>query len=137
MVTLCTWSDDPFDHDHDKLSNLVIGIVAAALAIVLVTTIAMGIVGLITGTGSKSSIDPNTTVTYNGQVFGHFQREEINEFYGVAERVRGKPLQTDQLWSVLPARDEITIDGLVYGDCEGVGPVVKDRLRYRELVCKL
>lgn len=133
MVTLCNWSDDPFDHGHEKLSRMAVGIVAAIAAIMLVTTIAMGIVGLITGTANTSCVDTNTTVTYNGRVFGHFRPEQINELYGVAERVRGKPLQTDQIWCVLPARNQITIDELVYGDCVGV----KDGQRDKELVCKL
>jgi hypothetical protein len=55
---------------------------------------------------------------------------------GFAQKVRGRPLQIYSLWNLIPARDEITVDGLVYKECEGVGPVVTDRLRYQELVCK-
>jgi hypothetical protein len=115
---------------------LVTGIGATTVAIVCVIGIGIGIAGCMTGTANKPAVDPNQTVSYNGQVFSHFQPDEVNKFYGVAEEVRGTPLQTDPLWNVIPARDQIIINGLQYTDCAGEKPVVQDRLRYQALVCK-
>jgi hypothetical protein len=134
MVTLYRPSDD--HSEHEDAHNLAVAIAAAIVAMVFVMTIGIGIVGSITGGGNESFVDPSQTVTYDGQVFGHFQPEEINGFYGVAEQVRGTPIQTDPLLNIVPARDAITIGDVVYQHCEGVGPIVQDRLRYQELVCK-
>jgi hypothetical protein len=141
MVTLYRPSDDHSEHPDDH--NLAVGIAAVIVAMVFVITIGMGIVGSIRGNGNESFVDPSQTMTYNGQVFGHFQPEEINGFYGVAEQVRGTPIPMDPLWNVVPARAAITIGGVVYQHCEGVGPIVegvgaigKDRPHYQELVCK-
>jgi hypothetical protein len=136
MVTLHNRSNDPFEYENDRLANLITGCGAAIVAMILVIGIGMGIVGCATGSQREQAIDPNDTVTFHGQVFGHFQPEEVNTFYGIAEKVRGRPLRTDPLWNLIPARDEITIDGLVYKDCEGVDPSVTDRMRYQELICK-
>jgi hypothetical protein len=135
MVTLHGRSNDRFEYENDRRANLVIGCGALIVAMVLVIGIGTGIVGCATGSHQEQAIDPNDTVTFHGQVFGHFQPEEIPTFNGIGERVRGRPLQIDPLWNLIPARDEITIDGLVYKDCEGVSPSVTDRLRYQELVC--
>jgi hypothetical protein len=103
---------------------------------VSVTAIGMGIAGRITGTAKPPAELPGQTVSYHGQVFGHFRPDEVNNFYGVAEKVRGKPLQTDPLWNLIPARDQIIINGLLYTDCTGEKPIIQDRPRYQELVCK-
>jgi hypothetical protein len=136
MVTLHGRSNDPFEYENDRLRNLITGGGAAIVAMMLVIGIGTGIAGCINGSAQKQAIDPNDTVTFHGQIFGHFEPEDVNAFYGIAGKVRGRPLPMDPLWNLLPARDEITVDGLVYKDCEGVGPRVTDRLRYQELVCK-
>ena len=135
MITLHRRSNDPPEYENERLANLITYCGAAIVALVLIIGVGTGIVGLITGSAQKQSIDPNDTVTFHGQVFGHFQPEEFNRFYGIAEKVRGRPLPGDPLWNLIPPRHEITIDGVVYKECEGVGPVVTDRLRYKELVC--
>jgi hypothetical protein len=135
MITLHNRSNDRFEYENDRRANLITGCGAAIVAMILVIGIGLGIVGCAAGSHQAQAIDPNDTVTFNGQVFGQFQPEEIST-YGVGERVRGRPLQIDPLWNRIPARDEITIGGSVYKDCEGVGPSVTDRLRYQELVCK-
>lgn len=136
MVTLHGRSNDPFEYENNRVADLITGCGAAIVAMILVIGIGTGIAGMISGSGQKRPIDPNDTVTFHGQIFGQFQPAEVNTFYGIAEKVRGRPLQIDSRWNLIPARDEITVDGLVYKECEGVGPVVTDRLRYQELVCK-
>ena len=136
MVTLHSRSNDPFEYENDRFANLITGCGAAIVGMILVIGIGSGIVGCVTGSHQEQAIDPNDTVTFHGQVFGHFQPADMDTFHGIAEKVRARPLQVDSLWNLIPARDEITIDGLVYKDCEGVGPSVTDRLRYQELVCK-
>jgi hypothetical protein len=134
MITLRNRSNDPFEYENDRLGNLITGCGAAIVTMILVIGIGMGIVGCAVGSPQAPAIDPNDTVTFNGQVFGHFQPEIHTN--GTGQSVRGRPLEIDPLWNLIPFRDEITIDGLVYKDCEGAGPRVTDRLRYQELVCK-
>jgi hypothetical protein len=135
VVTLRSWPGGERDDDGDKLRTLMVGAVVAVVVLICLMGFGMGVVGLIAGSDRQPAIDPDQTVTFRGQVFGHFQSDERDTSYGVAENVRGIPLQFDPLWTVIPPRDEITINGLVYGDCEGQGPVVQARLTYRELVC--
>jgi hypothetical protein len=121
---------------NHRRPDLVTGIGATIVAMVSVTGISIGIAGCISGGAKSPAVNPDQTVSYNGQVFGRFQPDEVNAIYGVAQTVRGKPLQTDPLWNVIPARDQIIINGLLYTDCTGEKPVVQDRLRFQELVCK-
>ena len=95
----------------------------------------IGIAGWVTGKAKSPVVDPDQTVTYQVQVFCSFQTEDINSFYRVAERVRGKPLLLDPLWNRVPPRDKIIVNGILYTDCRGEKPVVQDRIRYQELVC--
>jgi hypothetical protein len=116
MINLRGRSIDPFECENDRLRNLITGGGAAIVAMMLVVGIGTGIAGCINGSAQKQAIDPNDTVTFRGQIFGQFQPDDVNTFYGIAEKIRGGPLPIDPL-------------------CEGVGPRVTDRLRHHELVC--
>jgi hypothetical protein len=133
---MITWSrsQNAFGPGNDRRPDLVTDIGVTIVAMISVTGIGIGIAGCIRGTARTPAVNPDQTVSYNGQVFGHIQPDEV--IYGVAETVRGKPLQTDPLWNVIPARDHIIINRLLYTDCTGEKPVVQDRLRYQKLVCK-
>ena len=73
-------------------------------------------------------------MTYQGQVFGDFQPDDVNDFSQVADKVSGKPLAADELW-LIPPRNAITINGVPYADCTGEKPYGQEGTRYRELVC--
>lgn len=135
MITLARRSDDPFEYEEDRLGDLITGVGAAIVAVACTIAIGVGIAGVLTGS-HQQAIDPSRAVTFNGQVFGGFQPEEVNTFYGTAETIRGKPLAIDPLWNRILPRNEITIDGVVYNDCTGEKPVVNERTRFQELVCE-
>ncbi len=134
MVTLYR-SPDNFGPGNQRQPDLVTAIGAAIVSMVSVIAVGIGIAGCVTGKAKSPVVDPDQTVTYQGQVFGSFQTEDINSFYRVAERVRGKPLLLDPLWNRVPPRDRIIVNGILYTDCRGEKPVVQDRIRYQELAC--
>ena len=133
MVTL-NRSQDAFSPRPD-LADLVTGIGAMMVALVVVTGIGMGIAGCATGRATTSAIDSNQTVTYKGQVFGDFQPDGVNDLSQVTDKVSGKPLATDEPWNLIPPRKAITINGVPYADCTGEKPFAQDGTRYRELIC--
>ena len=84
MVTLHR-SQDPFDPGNHR-PDLVAGLGAMIVALVVVTGVGVGIAGCATGRATTSAIDPNQTVTYKGQVFGDFHPEDVNGSYQVADK---------------------------------------------------
>ena len=135
MVTLYS-SPDNFGAANQHQPDLITAIGVAIVSMVSVIAVGIGIAGCAMGKAKSPVVDPDQTVTYQGQVFGNFQSEDINNFYRIAERVRGKPLKLDPLWNRVPPRDKIIVNELLYTDCRGEKPVVHDRIRYQELVCK-
>lgn len=131
-----TWHGRDFaDHERRErtfytcfLIMLVAGVVSHALVMAPVNAIQ-----------GKEYTSPatETAITYKGQAFYDFQPVGEVNFYGIAEKVRGKPLPApSEMWKV-DHRNEVIVNHQRYGKCKPEEPATEYGVRYKALDCEL